>query len=185
MRTAALALVLVSVLIAGCGPRTVGVSSDTELAAMNEEIRGHRVTLFLADNTRVACDQAVVMRDTCICELSTVERPVRIPTRHVVAVKLGRPWRGVGWGFVIGAAAGGLVGVAADAPSSDAFLSAYSSWVTSIVYAAIGSAIGLVAGPCFAWDRFEIDIDNEGAALPCSGEAHGVVGERARATPPN
>jgi hypothetical protein len=160
-----LILILAAALAAGCGPRTVGISSDADLAAMNEEIRDRRVTLFLASNTRTLCEQAVVLRDTCTCLRPGADRPEVLPTRHVVAVKLGRPGRGAGWGVLIGGGAGGLMGVMGYLTDPDDLGASIGLVVAPILY----GLVGLIVGPLTTYDFYEMHLDKGERAQSDSG----------------
>ena len=186
MRRASLILALAVALVSGCGPRSIGVSSEADLAAMNEEIRGERVTLLLASNTRMACEQAVVLSDTCTCKQRGAEELTRMPTRHVVAVKLGRPGRGMGWGLLIGAGAGGLMGVMGYLADPDDLGASIGLVVGPVLY----GLIGLIIGPFATYDLYEVDVDeseldhSESAGRAHDGPEVRPMGDLT-ATPPN
>jgi hypothetical protein len=117
------------------------------------------VTLLLASNQRMSCEHAVLLPDTCTCRQRGSEIPARMPTRHVVAVKLGRPGRGAGWGVLIGAGTGGLMGLMGYLADPGDFGASIGLVVGPVLY----GLVGLIAGPIATYDLYRIDVTGAAA----------------------
>ena len=109
MITRTIALILIAVLGAGCGPRTIPVVSSADVDDANERIRDRRVTMRMEDGTRMPCERAVVGLDTCTCVDARVGAVRRVPSSGVEFIKIGRPGRGALWGLLIGGGVGALL----------------------------------------------------------------------------
>ncbi len=187
MITRTIALILIAVLVAGCGARTIPVVSSADVDDANERIRDRRVTMRMEDGTRMPCERAVVGLDTCTCVDARVGAVRRVSAASVESIKIGRPGRGAVRGLLIGGGIGGLM-------SGMIYLGGGSDDIENVIGMVLApifcGVIGLVFAPFVTYDLYEIRTDEP---EPNQAESAGSAGggpdaqlvESLTATPPN
>jgi hypothetical protein len=182
-----IALILIAVLVAGCGARTIPVVSSADVDDANEGIRDRGVTMRMENGSRMPCERAVVGLDTCTCVDARAGAVRRVSAASVESIKVRRPGRGATRGLLIGGGIGGLMGgILYLAEGTDDIEN-----VVGMVLAPIfGAVVGLVFGPFVTYDLYEIRTDEP---EPNQAESAGSAGggpdaqlvESLTATPPN
>jgi VIT1/CCC1 family predicted Fe2+/Mn2+ transporter len=154
------AIVAVLCVLSGCSTvrYQYQASSSEALAELNGRLSTRDVTVVLRDGTRIRAEQATVRQDSTFVVVhgspSTQPPPDVLPqvsfaTADVAGIRANRPWRGalkgVGLGFVTGAALGATFGYFGDS-KTDMLDRSGSTVLGGIVFGLLGTVVGVLVG---------------------------------------